>query len=274
MPRKKHQLKRKIARELMKRLQQEKKRQKQKGNVAVGSSDDGGTVRVCEERGGEEILPALGVGVPSTSQQASLSFLPMEEEEEEEELTSQLSIRPDLEMEEDVDIRLYLSESEEEEEEEEERYYTETLNDESSVMVVKLPPAQVRKTLFEEAEKEIEGAGEGDTEIIEGSIATIPENIVRNMVAAIGQCKECNGKLKLHMQSEIFDSDIKVRCEVCDEIMFESKAEKTKVESEKEITKVTASIVYQSMMSGTGLPGVNNVCTALGKKKNFLQCIL
>ena len=96
-------------------------------------------------------------------------------------------------MEEDLDIGLYLSgdeEEEEEEEEDEEIYFTEHVNDDSSTMIVKLPPAEVRKTLFEGAEKKYGEETEGEGDIVEQPKVTTPENVLHDMVAAIGQCKE------------------------------------------------------------------------------------
>ena len=42
--------------------------------------------------------------------------------------------------------------------------------------------------------------------------------------------------------------------------------EKPKYESKKKITKVTATVVYQSILSGGGFANVNSVCAAFGKK--------
>ena len=159
--------------------------------------------------------------------------------------TSGLSLLADLEMEEDLDIRLYLSgdEEEEEEEEDEEIYFTEHVNDDSSTMIVKLPPAEVRKTLFEETEKKYGEETEGEGDIVEQPIVTTPENVLHDMVAAIGQCKECGGELKLDKKTDVFDSDIAVKCEFCDITLFERKAEKTKVKSSSKNTKITASVI-------------------------------
>ena len=127
------------------------------------------------------------------------------------------------ELEED-DIRVYLSEEEEEVDEDE--LYTETVNDQSAEMITKMPAALKRKKLLEELRIERGEEEEEKKDQFGESIATVPESVLYEMVEAVALCEECFKRGKLEMKRGVFDSDIRVICTGCGNIIYEKKAKK------------------------------------------------
>ncbi|XP_068212243.1 uncharacterized protein [Palaemon carinicauda] len=142
------------------------------------------------------------------------------------------------------------------------------LNDTNSECVAEKSGAEIRKLLFAEYEK-VHGLGEGSGGVEvneECPVVLTSEQVIYEMAENMNcRDKKCNGSGELTINREYFDSDIKVTCNVCERVIYEKNSPRMNVTGHKRATvsPITTSIVYNTILDGTGYSGVRKLSGVL-----------
>lgn len=97
-------------------------------------------------------------------------------------------------------------------------------------------------------------------------ILLLKDKRLEKLVNNLAKCSICNGSGTLVTEREQFEVDIIVKCDTCDEILYEDKSEKVsdEIAAKKELGDSNLRMVYASMLNDNGNSGLMRECAVLG----------